>query len=151
MRVAFTRRTSGAPSHSGGMTTRSDAHPITSVFFVSRGVGLDGCTLSPALRLTDLAVSCKAARCITQPAGPGARRRPGTHSRTERTEGQDAVRAALTAAPPSWAAFSTVSVVRAGQVIGFDEQAFEQWGDPLFKDAYRLAKAAGAGELEQPP
>ena len=57
------------------------------------------------VRLTDLAVSCKAAHCTTQPAGPGARRRPSTDSRTGLTEGQGAVRADLTAAPPSWAAY----------------------------------------------
>jgi len=56
--------------------------------------------------LTDLAVSCKAAPSTAQPAGPGARRRPSTDSGPGLTEHQDAVRADLTAAPPSWAALS---------------------------------------------
>jgi len=44
------------------------------------------------LRLTDLAVSCKAAHCTT---------RPNTHGRTHLAEHQGAVRAGLADAPPS--------------------------------------------------
>jgi len=54
-------------------------------------------------RPTDLAVSCKAAPAPTQPAGLSARRRPKGNSRTDLVQHQDVVRAALTAAPPSWA------------------------------------------------
>jgi len=54
-----------------------------------------------AVRPTDLAVSCKARASTTQPAGPGARRRPSTNSRAELAACQDATRAALTAATPS--------------------------------------------------
>jgi len=51
--------------------------------------------------LTDLAVSCKAAPAPTQPAGPGARRRPSTNGRAELTGNQDVTRAALSDATPS--------------------------------------------------
>ena len=58
----------------------------------------------PRSRPTDLAFSCKARAATTQPAGPGARRRPSTDSRADLAEGQDGCRAALTDATPSWAA-----------------------------------------------
>ena len=54
-----------------------------------------------AYSLTDLAFSCKARAATTQPAGPGARRRPSTNGRAELTEHQDVTCAALTDATPS--------------------------------------------------
>jgi hypothetical protein len=53
---------------------------------------------------TDLAVSCKAAHCTAQPTGPGARRRPRSNGCADVASKQDVACAALTAAPPSWAA-----------------------------------------------
>jgi hypothetical protein len=54
----------------------------------------------PRSRPTDLAVSCKAAPAATQPAGPGARRRPSTHGHVDLAPKQD-VACAASAAPPS--------------------------------------------------